>query len=37
MDHSDPNVGFAGNVVLIAMRDVWPGEELTTDYALFDD
>ena len=31
-----PNVGFAGNVVLVAMRDVDPGEELTTDYALFD-
>ena len=25
-----------GNVVLVAMRDVEPGEELTTDYALFD-
>jgi SET domain-containing protein len=32
-----PNVGFAGNVVLVAMRDVAAGEELTTDYALFDD
>ena len=32
-----PNVGFSGNVVLIAMRDVRQGEELTTDYALFDD
>jgi uncharacterized protein len=38
LNHScDPNVGFAGNVVLTAMRDVRPGEELTTDYALFDD
>ncbi len=38
INHScDPNVGFAGNVVLVAMRDVDPGEELTTDYALFDD
>jgi uncharacterized protein len=38
LNHScDPNVGFAGNVVLTAMRDVQPGEELTTDYALFDD
>jgi len=38
LNHScDPNVGFAGNVVLVAMRDVSPGEELTTDYALFDD
>jgi SET domain-containing protein len=38
INHScGPNVGFAGNVVLIAMRDVTAGEELTTDYALFDD
>jgi len=38
INHScDPNVGFAGNVVLTAMRDVQAGEELTTDYALFDD
>ena len=32
----EPNVGFAGNIVLVAMRDISPGEELTTDYALFD-
>jgi SET domain-containing protein len=38
LNHScEPNVGFAGNIVLIAMRDISPGEELTTDYALFDD
>jgi hypothetical protein len=38
INHScEPNVGFAGNVVLVAMRDVAPGQELTTDYALFDD
>jgi hypothetical protein len=38
LNHScTPNVGFAGNVVLVAMRDVAAGEELTTDYALFDD
>ena len=38
LNHScDPNVGFAGNVVLVAMRDVAAGQELTTDYALFDD
>ena len=38
LSHScEPNVGFAGNTVLVAMRDVYPGEELTTDYALFDD
>jgi len=38
LNHScEPNVGFAGNIVLVAMRDVGKGEELTTDYALFDD
>jgi len=38
INHScDPNVGFAGNIVLVAMRGIQPGEELTTDYALFDD
>ena len=38
INHScEPSVGFAGNTVLVAMRDVRPGEELTTDYALFDD
>ena len=38
LNHScEPNVGFAGNTVLVAMRDISPGEELTTDYALFDD
>jgi uncharacterized protein len=38
LNHScEPNVGFAGNIVLVAMRDIPAGEELTTDYALFDD
>jgi hypothetical protein len=38
INHScEPNVGFAGNIMLVAMRDVTAGEELTTDYALFDD
>lgn len=38
LNHScEPNVGFAGSSVLVAMRDVATGEELTTDYALFDD
>jgi hypothetical protein len=38
INHScEPNVGFAGNVVLVAMRDIAAGEELTTDYAFFDD
>lgn len=37
INHScEPNVGFGGNIVLVAMRDV-AGEELTTYYALFDD
>ncbi|MEY2430786.1 MAG: hypothetical protein QOC92_511 [Acidimicrobiaceae bacterium] len=37
INHScEPNVGFAGNIVLLAIRDVDAGEELTTDYALFD-
>lgn len=33
----EPNVGFAGNIVLLAIHDVAAGEELATDYALFDD
>ncbi len=38
LNHScQPNVGFGGNVLLVAMRDVRAGAELTTDYALFDD
>ncbi len=38
LNHScEPNVGFAGNIVLVAMRDIASGAELTTDYALFDD
>jgi uncharacterized protein len=38
INHScEPNVGFAGSIVLVAMRDIAAGEELTTDYALFDD
>lgn len=38
INHScEPNVGFAGNIVLVAMREIDAGEELTTDYALFDD
>ena len=30
-----PNVGIGGNVLLVAMRDIAAGEELTIDYALF--
>jgi uncharacterized protein len=38
INHScEPNVGFAGNIVLVAMSYIAAGEELTTDYALFDD
>lgn len=38
LNHScEPNVGFGGNTVLVAMRNIEAGEELTTDYALFDD
>jgi uncharacterized protein len=38
LNHScEPNAGFAGNIILVAMRDISPGEEVTTDYALFDD
>lgn len=38
INHScEPNVGFSGNIVLVAMRDISAGQELTTDYALFDD
>ena len=38
INHScEPNVGLAGNIVYVAMRDVTAGEELTIDYALFDD
>lgn len=38
LNHScEPNVGFGGNTVLVAMRDVPAREELVTDYAMFDD
>jgi len=38
LNHScEPNVGVGGNVVFVAMRDIAPGEELTIDYAMFDD
>jgi uncharacterized protein len=37
VNHScEPNLGFSGNVVLAAMRDIAPGEEVTVDYCLFD-
>ncbi|MGD2171626.1 MAG: SET domain-containing protein [Gammaproteobacteria bacterium] len=35
MNHScDPNVGFRGQVVYVAMRDIAAGEELCHDYAM---
>jgi hypothetical protein len=35
LNHScDPNVGFGGNIVLVAMRDIAAGEEMTMDYAM---
>jgi len=38
LNHScDPNIGIAGNIVTVAMRDIESGEELTIDYAMFDD
>jgi len=27
---------LAGNIVLVAMREISPGEDLTTDYTIFD-
>jgi uncharacterized protein len=36
VNHScEPNVGMGGNVLLVAMRDIAAGEELTIDYAMF--
>ena len=36
VNHScEPNVGVGGNVLLVSMRDIAAGEELTLDYALF--
>jgi len=36
VNHScEPNVGMGGNVVLVSMRDIAVGEEVTIDYALF--
>ncbi|MCK1396992.1 SET domain-containing protein [Bradyrhizobium sp. 4] len=32
VNHScDPNLGMAGNVVMVAIRDIEPGEELALD------
>ena len=36
VNHScEPNLGMGGNVLLVAMREIAAGEELTIDYALF--
>jgi uncharacterized protein len=36
VNHScEPNLGIGGDILLVAMRDIAPGEELTIDYALF--
>jgi SET domain-containing protein len=36
-NHScDPNVGMRGHLLMAAMRDIKPGEELTYDYAMTD-
>ncbi len=32
----DPNVGMSGQIGLIAMRDIQPGEEVCLDYAMCD-
>ena len=38
LNHScDPNLGIVGNVLLVTMRAVAAGEELTFDYAMCDD
>jgi S-adenosylmethionine/arginine decarboxylase-like enzyme len=35
VNHScNPNLGFRGQIMLVAMRDIMPGEELTIDYAM---
>jgi hypothetical protein len=37
INHScDPNTGFAGQITLVAMRDIAPGEEVCFDYAMSD-
>ena len=35
LNHScDPNAGFQGQIILVAMRDIRSGEEVTFDYAM---
>jgi len=36
VNHScNPNVGFKGEIILVAMREIKKGEEFTTDYAFY--
>lgn len=37
VNHScEPNAGFSGQITLVAMRDIEPGEEILFDYAMTD-
>lgn len=37
VNHScDPNAGLSGQIALVAMRDIVPGEEICLDYAMCD-
>lgn len=37
LNHScDPNAGFDGQIVVVAMRDIQPDEEICVDYAMCD-
>ncbi len=37
VNHScDPNAGLSGQIVLVAMRDIQPGQEVCFDYAMSD-
>ncbi|WP_045835396.1 SET domain-containing protein [Hyphomicrobium sp. 99] len=37
VNHScEPNSGLSGQITLVAMRDIQPGEEITYDYAMSD-
>ncbi|MBX3048904.1 MAG: SET domain-containing protein [Anaerolineales bacterium] len=37
INHScDPNAGLEGQIVIVALRDIVPGEEVTIDYAMCD-
>lgn len=37
INHScDPNAGLSGQIVVVALRDIEPGEEICVDYAMID-